>query len=171
MILYPNEYKNSVKDIDIEFLSKNNIKALILDVDNTLIDFYKKIPDGVSVWCKELKKQGIKMCIVSNTNKKEKVEMVANQLELPYFYLAKKPFKGGLKKAIRLLNEKNENIAAVGDQIFTDVLGANRLNLFSILVKPLAEKDLLITKIKRPLENFVINKYLKHERGKINVHK
>lgn len=171
MILYPNEYKNSVRDIDIEFLNKNNIKALILDVDNTLIDFYKKIPDGVSAWCEELKKQGIKMCIVSNTNKKEKVEMVANKLELPYFYLAKKPFKGGLKKAIKLLNEKNENIAAVGDQIFTDILGANRLKLFSILVKPLAEKDLLITRIKRPLENFVIKKYLKYERGKIDVHK
>ena len=161
MILYPNEYKDSVKDIDIEFLKRNNIKALILDVDNTLIDFYRNITKGVAKWCEDLKKQGIKFCIVSNTNKKDKVEMVANELKIPYFYFAKKPFKCGLKKAIKLLDEKNENIAAVGDQIFTDVLGANRLKMFSILVKPIEEKDLLVTKIKRPLENLVINKYLK----------
>ena len=161
MILYPNEYKDSVKDIDIEFLKRNNIKALILDVDNTLIDFYRNIPKGVAKWCEDLKNQGIKFCIVSNTNKKDKVEMVANELKIPYFYFAKKPFKCGLKKAIKLLDEKNENIAAVGDQIFTDVLGANRLKMFSILVKPIEEKDLLVTKIKRPLENLVINKYLK----------
>ena len=69
--------------------------------------------------------------------------------------------KRGFKKAIKLLEEKEENIAAVGDQIFTDVIGANRCKLFSILVKPIAEKDLLVTKIKRPLENIIINKYLK----------
>ena len=161
MILYPNEYKDSVKDIDIDFLKKNRIKAIILDVDNTLIDFNKKIPEGIDKWCENLKKQGIKFCIVSNTNKKDKVEMVANELKIPYFYFAQKPLKKGLQKAIKLLEEKNENIAAVGDQIFTDILGANRLKMFSILVKPLDKKDLLVTKIKRPLENFVINKYLK----------
>ena len=93
--------------------------------------------------------------------KKEKVRMVAEKLKLPYFYLGTKPFKRGFKKAIKLLEEKEENIAAVGDQIFTDVIGANRCKLFSILVKPIAEKDLLVTKIKRPLENIIINKYLK----------
>lgn len=165
MILYPKAYFKNIKEITIDFLKKNNIKALILDVDNTLIDFYKNIPQGTKEWCFNLKEQGIKFCIVSNTNKREKVEMVANELEMPYFNLAKKPFKPGLKKAIKLLNENNENIAAVGDQIFTDVLGANRLNMFSILVEPLDKKDLLITKIKRPLENLIIKKY-KNKRGK-----
>ena len=63
MILYPNEYFNSVKDITIDFLKENNIKALILDVDNTILDFDKKIPEGIETWCKDLKKQGIKFCI------------------------------------------------------------------------------------------------------------
>ena len=92
-------------------------------------------------------------------DKKDKVEIVANALELPYFYLATKPLKRGFKKAIKLLQEKEENIAAVGDQIFTDVIGANRCHLYSILVKPLGKKDLLVTRIKRPLENFIINRY------------
>lgn len=91
--------------------------------------------------------------------------MVAETLNLPYFNLATKPFKRGFKKAINLLEEKEENIAAVGDQIFTDVIGANRCKLYSILVKPIAEKDLLVTKIKRPLENIIIKRYLR-KRGK-----
>ena len=159
MILYPKIYIDSVKDITIDFLKKNNIKALILDVDNTILDFDKKIPEGIDKWCENLKKEGIKFCILSNTNKKEKVEMVAKKLNLEYFYLATKPLKRGFKKAVKFLEEDPQNIAAVGDQIFTDVVGANRSHIYSILVKPLGKKDILATRIKRPLENFVIKKY------------
>ena len=87
--------------------------------------------------------------------------MVADKLEIPYVFFATKPLKRGFNKAIKMLDEKNENIAAVGDQIFTDVIGANRCKMFSILVEPIAKKDLLITKIKRPLENYVIKRYEK----------
>jgi len=159
MILYPKAYFENVKQINIDFLNKNNIKALILDVDNTILDFNKNIPEGIKEWCEELKKQKIKFCILSNSNKKAKVQMVSEKLDIPYFYFAKKPFKKGFKKAIKLLEEKQENIAAVGDQIFTDIIGANRCKLFSILVKPLAKKDILITRIKRPLENCIIKRY------------
>ncbi len=165
MIIYPRIYMESVKEITIEFLKNNNIKALILDVDNTILDFDKNMPEGIKEWCEHLKDQGIKFCILSNSNKEEKVKMVAKILNLPYFNLATKPFKRGFKKAINLLEEKEENIAAVGDQIFTDVIGANRCKLYSILVKPIAEKDLLVTKIKRPIENVIIKRYLR-KRGK-----
>ena len=161
MKLYPNAYLKNVKEITIDFLNKNNIKALILDVDNTLIDFNKKMLDGIEEWCKNLKKQGIKLFIVSNSNKKTKVEMVAKKLELQYIHFATKPFKRGFRKAAKMLQEKNENIAVVGDQIFTDVIGANRCKMFSILVEPIEKKDLLVTKIKRPLENYIIKKYQK----------
>ena len=163
MFFYPKEYLDSVKDITIDLLNKNNIKAIILDVDNTVLDFNKKIPDGVEEWCKNLKKQNIKFFILSNSNKKEKVEMVAKKLDLQYSCFATKPLKRGFKKAVKFLDEKEENIAAVGDQIFTDVIGANRMHMFSILVKPIDKKDLLITRIKRPIENFVINRYIKHK--------
>ena len=160
MILYPNAYLDRADKIDIKFLKDDNIKALILDVDNTILDFDKKIPEGIDEWCEDLKKQGIKFCILSNSNQKEKVEMIAKKLDLPYFYFGTKPLKRGFKKAVKLLEEKCENIAAVGDQIFTDVIGANRMHMFSILVKPLGEKDILITKIKRPIENFIIKRYI-----------
>ena len=161
MILYPKAYLNNVREITIEFLNKNNIKALILDVDNTILDFDRKIPEGIDKWCEDLKQKGIKFCILSNSNKIDKVQLAANKLNVPYYNLATKPFKRGFRKAVKLLNEKEENIAAVGDQIFTDVIGANRMKIFSILVKPIAEKDLLVTRIKRPLENVIIKKYLK----------
>ena len=76
MILYPSIYLNNVKEITIELLKNNNIKGLLLDVDNTLIDFNHKILEGVKEWCEDLKKQGIKLCILSNTNKIEKVKKV-----------------------------------------------------------------------------------------------
>ena len=122
MILYPNIYLNNVKEITIELLKKNNIKGLLLDVDNTLIDFDLKILEGSKEWCDNLKKEGIKLCILSNTNKIEKVKKVARELDLQYINFAKKPFKKGFKKAINLLKLNAENIAVVGDQIMTDVL-------------------------------------------------
>lgn len=161
MILYPKYYCKKVTDIDIDFLKENNIKGLILDVDNTLIDFDLNLLDGAKEWNQKLKSNGIKTVIVSNTNKKNKVESVANALEIEYVYKAFKPLKKGLKKGIKLLDLKNENIATVGDQIFTDVIGGNRLKMFSILVEPIAKKDLLITRLKRPIERFIIKKYKK----------
>lgn len=122
MIFYPNIYLNNVKDIKIELLKENNIKGLLLDVDNTLIDFDLKILEGAKEWCDGLRKEGIKLCILSNTNKIEKVKRVAKELELPYINFAKKPFKKGFRRAITLLKLDAKNVAAVGDQIMTDVL-------------------------------------------------
>ena len=161
MILYPKAHFNNVKEISIEFLEKNNIKALILDVDNTLIDYDRNMPDGTVEWVEQLKHNGIKFYIVSNTNKKDKVEQVSQKLKIKYNYFAKKPLKTGLLKAQKKLQEKPENVAVVGDQIFTDVLGGNRCKMFTILIEPIAEKDIWLTKVKRPIEIFIKKKYFK----------
>lgn len=159
MLRYPNAYLKSVEEITIEFLQKNKIKALILDVDNTLIDYEKNMSDNIIQWAKDLKGQGTKLYILSNTNHKEKVEKVANILDIPYKNLAKKPFKSGFLKVQKELNEKSENIGVVGDQIFTDVIGGNRCNMFTILVDPIDKKDYWYTAWKRPIENMIKNKY------------
>ena len=80
LILYPKAHFNNVKEISIKFLKKNNIKALILDVDNTLIDYDRNMPDGTVEWVEQLKNNGIKFYIVSNTNKKDKVEQVSHKI-------------------------------------------------------------------------------------------
>ena len=163
MILYPKAYFESVKEINIDFLNKNNIKALILDVDNTLIDYDKNLIDGAKQWCDNLKRNGIKICILSNTNKIKKVEMVAKILDLEYIYFAHKPNKKGFYKAQELLGLELSEIATVGDQVFTDVFGGNRVGMFTILTKPIDRRDILITKLKRPFEKVVIKKYLKNK--------
>lgn len=165
MILYPNEYFNNVREIKKELLQINKINALILDVDNTLIDYDKNLSEETIKWAEDLKNQGIKLYILSNSNKKEKVKTVAEKLKIEYEYFGKKPLKIGFKKVQKKLGEKPENIGVVGDQIFTDVLGGNMCKMFTILVDPIAEKDIWITLIKRPLENAIKNKYKKTKEG------
>ena len=165
-MFYPKVYLNSVKDITINLLNENNIKGLILDVDNTLISLDKVMPEGVKEWANEMKKKGIKICILSNSNKMEKVEAVAKIIGVPYIFFGKKPLKSGFFRARDILKLKETEIAVVGDQIFTDIIGANRCNMFSILVKPIEEKDYLITKIKLPLEKFIIRKFKKNLKRK-----
>ena len=165
MILYPKYYCKKVTEITVPFLKENNIKALILDVDNTLIDYDRNIVEGATSWCQNLKDAGIKCIILSNSNKVDKVKTVAETLDIEYLYFATKPLKRGFKKAQKKLNVPFENIAAVGDQIFTDVIGANRCKIFPILVEPVAKKDLLMTRIKRPIESIIIKKYLKSSKG------
>ena len=161
MIFYPKGYFNKVSEISLEYLKENNIKGLILDVDNTLIDYYRNISEETINWANSLKENGIKMCILSNSNKKEKVKEVAGKLGLEYSYFGMKPLKRGFKKAKKMLDLENNEIAAVGDQIFTDVIGSNRMKMFSILVEPIKEKDIFITLLKRPIENYIKKQYLK----------
>ena len=160
MNLYPNILLDSVKDITIEMLQKNKIKALMLDVDNTLVDYTKVLKKDVIKWAKEIKGQGIKLYILSNTNDEKKVQSIAKELEIPYRKFAKKPLKSGFKKVQKELNENFENIGIVGDQIFTDVLGGNRCKMFTILVEPINKRDFWYTKWKRPIEDRIKRKYL-----------
>lgn len=165
MLYYPKYYFKNVTKIDINFLKKNNIRGLILDVDNTLIDYDHNLIEGLENWYEKIKSNNINACIVSNSNKKEKVAKVANILEIPYISFGTKPLKRGLKKAAKILNLKANEIAVIGDQIFTDVIGANRCKMMSILVEPISEKDIFVTVIKRPIEKYIINSYLKKHKG------
>ena len=169
MNLYPKELLGKVEEITIEFIKKNKLKALILDVDNTLIDYYKILSEEKIKWAKNLKGQGVKLYILSNTNKKEKVEKVANKLDIPYKLFAKKPSKKGFQTIQKELNLKSEEIGVVGDQIFTDIIGGNRCEMFTILVEPVDKKDLLITAWKRPIEEKIKNKYKEQRRKNKDV--
>ena len=159
MELHPNAYFEKVEEITIDFLNKNKIKALILDVDNTLIDYNKNLSESIIKWAEKLKSHNIKLYILSNTNNRKKVEDVANKIKIPYSYFAKKPLKFGFLKVQKKLEEKPQNIAVVGDQIFTDIIGGNRCNMFTILVEPINEKDYWYTAWKRPIENKIKKKY------------
>ena len=161
MVLYPDLYIETVLEIDADFLKKNQLKGLLLDVDNTLLYYDRTRLKGIEAWVKKRKAEGTKLCILSNSDKKDKVQLLAEDLEIPFIYFAKKPLKSGFKRAQKILGLEACHIGVVGDQIFTDVLGANRMKMKSILTKPLEERDIFITKVKRPLEDFIIKSYLK----------
>lgn len=163
MKIYPKLYLKNIKEITMELLNKHNIKGLILDIDNTLINYDKELLEGTEKWCENLKKQGIKLFILSNSNKEYKVKKVADLLNLEYINFAHKPNKKGFKQAQQILKIEPQNIAVVGDQIFTDVLGGNRSKMFTILTKPIDARDIWLTRIKRPFERIVIKKYMKKE--------
>lgn len=163
-MIYPNEYFDKIDKITIEYLQKNKIKALILDMDNTLINVKEEMPENIENWAKGLKGQGVKLIIVSNSNKKSKIEKTANKIGIKYIVFAKKPLKSGLKKAMKILGEKPENIAVIGDQIFTDIIGGNRCKMKTILVDSLESKDFWYTAWKRPIENRIKRKITKEKK-------
>lgn len=121
---YPRERLNNVLEIDENFIAKNNIKAIITDVDNTLMDYDGNVLNGINEWIDRLQKIGIKFCILTNTRNPEKAKKISKLLNgIPYVFFAKKPFKTGFNKAKKILEiQNNEDIAVVGDQIMTDIL-------------------------------------------------
>ncbi len=108
MNIYPDFYLDSVLEITPEFCDKNNIKGLILDIDNTLIDIDKKMLDGAVAWHQAIVSSGVKTIIVSNTNKIEKVSKVANDLGIEYISFARKPSKKGFLRAKEKLRFKRK---------------------------------------------------------------
>ncbi len=162
MIFYPKSYFNKIVDIDVNFFIEKKIKAVLLDIDNTILDKRHNMVQGFEEWVKTLKENNIKICILSNTNKKKKAQNLSNKLDVPFIYFAKKPLKFGFKKAKKILEiEDNKTIAVIGDQVLTDVLGANRCKMYSILVKPLKKEDIFVTKINRLIEKQILKSYFK----------
>ena len=139
----------------MELLRTNNIKGLILDVDNTLVAQYIKVPDDKLIqWINLLRDNKIKLCIVSNGSPK-RVLKFNEKLGLDVISKARKPSSKGFLKAIGIMGLQQHEVAVVGDQLFTDVWGGNRLSMFTILVRPIDKKEEFFVRIKRYLEKLV----------------
>ena len=157
-LLKPNIYLESVFMIDREMLKENSIKGIIIDIDNTLVPWgAKNINDKSGRLIEQLRKDGFRICILSN-NTKKRVDEFNKDLNLPAVYNAGKPRKPAYKKALELLQTEISNTAVIGDQIFTDVLGGNRVGLFTILVNPISTKEFFGTRLVRILERFVLKR-------------
>ncbi len=161
MKLYPNDNFKKVEEITIEYLKENKINGLILDVDNTLVDYTKKMKEPVEKWLRNIANSGILVYILSNTSDEKKIIEITKKVDIKYIYFAKKPFKKGFLKIQKEFGIKPENIAVVGDQIFTDIIGGNRCKMFTILVDPIERKEFWYTAWKRPIEENIMKKYFK----------
>ena len=152
-MIKPNVEFDIITDIGVDFLKENNIKGLILDVDNTLIDLSKNKIDGLDDWIDSIIKSGIKIAVVSNGRKKKQIDLLTKKHGLIYVFFALKPFKSGIKKAKKELNLCYNEIAEIGDQIFTDVWVSNRTKMLSILTKPVEMEKSFLQKFKRKVED------------------
>ena len=135
---YADAYLNNILDVTPVFLKERNMKGLILDIDNTLIGHNVPMPDDkVMAHLRLLEIEGIKLCVVSN-NRYERVKNFSEKIGVKFFvHDALKPKARGYDLASKEMNLDKKEIAAVGDQIFTDVWGARRSGCFAIHTKPL----------------------------------
>lgn len=155
--LYPRVFVDSILDIPLKRLRELNINAFILDLDNTVTEWNSiVVREEVSQWFRLIKQEGFKACILSN-NGEQRIVAVAKTLGIPYVHRAQKPRRKGYRRALSLMGVSAGETAVIGDQIFTDVLGGNRAGLFTILVKPIARKEFMGTKISRGMEFFVLH--------------
>ncbi len=141
-----------ITDITEEMIKKYRIKAFLLDIDNTLSAHGSEIPNnGVEEWINNMKNNGLRIMIISN-NKGERVKNFSNLLNLEYIDKAKKPLRSGFNKALNILNTNSHETMVIGDQIFTDILGANLSGIKSALVTPKDKNEPIGIKIKRVFE-------------------
>ncbi len=158
---YPDYYIKSIFEIDIDDLQSKGIKALIFDIDNTLVPYDIPVPSKEIIkFFSHLQEKGFKICLFSNNNK-ERVLRFNSGLKLLAIHKANKPLTIKFKRAMKLLGTNKNSTAIVGDQIFTDVYGGNRAGVTTILVTPVSDKDEWITKVKRGIERSIINAYEK----------
>ncbi|MFV0519892.1 MAG: YqeG family HAD IIIA-type phosphatase [Lachnospirales bacterium] len=159
---YPTEYVESVYTIDYNNLKKLGITGLIFDLDNTLAPFDIDHPtEEIKNFIKTRMEEGFKICLVSN-NKGKRVEIFNEGLKLPFVSKAGKPKKNGILNGMSQLNLTSKEVVMIGDQMFTDVWVGNRLDMHTILVKPICERDEFTVKLKRGTEKIVFKQYLKY---------
>lgn len=162
--LIPDLYLNTVYELDTSILKAHGISAIIVDIDNTLVSWDTKVPDKkVAELVRKLIAEDFKICILSN-NTRKRVEAFNRDLKLPAIYKAVKPSKTAFRRAMKLMDSAIGNTAVIGDQLFTDVLGGNRLGLFTVLVSPISDKEFIWTRFVRLLEKSVLkrNNIAKH---------
>ena len=165
-LFYPDEDVESAYEIPFEEFYKKGIKGIIFDVDNTLAPHGAPPDDRAKKLFVRLHNLGMETCLLSN-NKEPRVSSFARDAgSLKYIYNGNKPGKKGYRKAMDLMGTNPSNTVFIGDQLFTDVYGAKRTGIYSILVKPLHPKEEIQIVLKRYLEGVVLYFYRKKKKLK-----
>jgi len=165
---YPNEYVESTYAIDFEKLYEKGYRGLLFDIDNTLVGHGAKADKRAKELFVRLKGIGFQVCLISN-NKEERVKTFNNEVGVKYIFNAHKPSRKGYHRAMKTIGTNVHNTIFIGDQIFTDVYGANRAGLKTILVKPIHPKEEIQIVLKRYLEKIVLffYKIKKNKKNKV----
>ncbi len=158
MIFKPTYWLKSVLAIDEEFLKMNRVRALVLDMDNTLsMHGDPAAEDGVAEWLDKMRSLGINMRVVSN-NTKKRVAPLAAKLGLPFTANGAKPLTFGVNRAVREMGVPKSETLVVGDQIFTDVMAGNLAGIRTVLVEPFRLEKTWTFRLKRKVESLVFHR-------------
>ncbi|OQB12485.1 MAG: Shikimate dehydrogenase [Firmicutes bacterium ADurb.Bin193] len=157
-LLSPTKYANSIFDIDLQALKDGGVRVLALDIDNTLVATSTKAPtDEVLQWIEKVKDHGLELILVSN-NSKNRVAAFNEALKLSAVHRALKPLPHAFAQISKRLGVAKSEICMIGDQIFTDIVGANLAGVISVLVLPLSTDEGAGVRFKRLIERAVIRR-------------
>ena len=162
---YPKEYVDSTYLIDFESFAKKGYKGVIFDIDNTLVQHDAPADERAKKLFARLKELGMDACLLSN-NKEPRVAMFNKDVQVNAIHKGGKPIPKGYRKAMELMGTDESNTLFVGDQLFTDVWGANLTGIYSILVKPIHPKEEIQIVLKRYLEKIVLFFYFREQKKK-----
>lgn len=162
---YPKEYLNSTYEIDFEGFYEKGFRGIIFDIDNTLVPHGMPADERAIALFERLKRIGYRVMMLSN-NKEPRVKMFCEAVDAPYIFKAAKPNPKNYRQAFTAMGTNENTTLFVGDQIFTDVCGANKAGLYSILVKPIHPKEEIQIVLKRYLERIVLYFYQRAQRRK-----
>jgi len=138
----PREYRRSIGEIDLDGLKQKGINHLIVDLDETLRKRNDDhIPDSSINWIKKAEAAGFNVCVSSNSLFPWKFDKVRERLHVPSYAFTLKPLPFAFWKAFGILNSNAKNTAMIGDQLFTDILGANLLGIYTIMVAPMTKNE------------------------------
>ena len=166
--LRPREFVTSIYDINLHHHYERGLRSILTDLDNTLVEWNSPVATPkLMAWLEDAKTIGFQVCIISN-NEETRVMEFAKLVGIPAVYKAGKPRKRAYRKTMAMLSTTPRETMMVGDQIFTDVLGGNRLGLYTILVKPIHQQEFIGTKVMRKLERLVLRQMPEPTINKVN---
>lgn len=157
-LLLPDLVAARVQDIDLQALSELGVRGLLIDLDNTLVAWDRqRIAEPVVAWLQRVQSVGFKICFVSN-GMPDRVKKFSHDMGIPGVGRAIKPRRTPFRRALAILDLSPTECAVIGDQLFTDVLGGNRMGMFTILINPLSDKELRSTRLVRRVERKVLRR-------------
>lgn len=151
--LRPSLCVDAVTDLDPAALWRDGLRGAAIDFDNTLVAWDAREPTAeVRAWLERMRDQGFRLIILSNAGRTSRVRPLAEEVGIAHLGRAGKPFWIAYRRALRQLELPAEQVAMIGDQLMTDVLGGNRAGLFTVLVRPIRNRDFVLTRFNRALE-------------------
>ena len=152
-----------VTEIQIAELKEQGIEGILLDLDNTLTGWQSsEVPQPIIDWLAALKEAGFKLCLLSNTRHGERLVQLSKDLDIGYVRRAFKPRKKGFLNAMKELGTEPSKTIMIGDQMFTDIIGGNRVGIYTIMVKPMSKGEFVYTRlVHRPPETLLLRLFRK----------